>query len=444
MDTCNIESIRNLIKGDVLFRNSEGYKESVNSRWNIDGLNYPLIIVNPICDEDIKNSILFSKNHNLIFTVRAGGHSLKSDNVDGLLLDLKYYKNIKVDENNKILTVGGGCLLGDVDRESQKFKLVIPTGQASDTGLAGLCLGGGVGHLTRSFGLTSDNLISINLIDCDGNKKIASKNTNSDLFWACKMAGSNFGVVTELTFKVYDLDNILLGSFITGIENGKELLNKTCQFLKEEYLPRELSVSITIDFNTVVIYGIYNGPENQGKVVVEKLSSYLPKKDLTTNSIANIEFTKLQCAFDEYLPRNKCYYKRGFFISINPNEELIELITTEFSKHPTGTISAVFTHLGGALKDFNDSPFAFRDSKFLITILSIIPTPKDKPIILEWTNQLFSKLNKFKTADYSNVTDEILTLDHYHGYNIEKLRDIKLIYDPNNFFKSNKNIILNK
>ncbi|KAN0024116.1 hypothetical protein ACTFIV_008512 [Dictyostelium citrinum] len=428
------------IEGRVLRKGSEEYKQNINKRWNIDVVNTPLLIVYPKNIQDVVKAVNFSRECELDFAVIAGAHGFKSTCNDGLLLNISSMKNIQVDETTKTVVVETGCTLGDLDKETSKFGLAIPSGHVSHTGLGGLTLGGGIGHLSRSLGLTSDNLIGCTLVNYKGEIEKVNEQSNKELLYAIRGAGSNFGVITDFTFKLHPVKDVFLGTFVYPHATAKEPLTLLGEYASNKDVPNELSCAISITPEGVVVMAIYNGTEEQGKAYIEKIASFgVP----AVSKMSMIPYVQLQCLIDNKVPHGLKYYQRGPFIKNSLNAEMIEIILDAYNRHPTNSCAILLTHLGGKVRepvedDF--SSFAHRDSEYQIIFLSIIPSDENKSSIKQWTVDVHNKLMPYCFGDYSNTTDGTQPIEIIYGKHSNRLIQLKTKYDPLNFFKNNTNI----
>ncbi|KAM9966622.1 hypothetical protein ACTFIR_006842 [Dictyostelium discoideum] len=454
-----IEIFRKKIKGEVYERNSKEYESSLLDRWNLDPLtiNKPKLIVLVKDENDIINSIKFCKENNIEIAIKSGGHGFHS-NCKGLLLDLNLFKGLKYNDYEKTVTIEAGCRLGEMDKENQKHGYIIPSGIVSDTGVSGLTLGGGIGHLSRSYGLTCDSLLEAKLITCDGEIKIINKETDSQLLWALKGAGSNFGVVTELKFQLHKLNKIFVLKSLIGINENQSSLKKLCEFIKENQKINQFSVMIIINSKELIVYSIYNG--DYGNEFLNNMNGLVFNEPI--KEIIPEDYTILQQFCDKELPRSKRYYKRGIFIKGELEFELLDKMIQSFNNHPIKDgLSYTISQLGGVFNSNqiynNNSSFSFRKSLYHISVLTTLPInneyqqnlfnnnnciieDKVKIKVYDWTNKTLDLFSNLKIGDYSNINDSLLSTDNYYGENSKKLKELKLKYDPNNFFNNNPNI----
>ncbi|EGC36301.1 hypothetical protein DICPUDRAFT_32093 [Dictyostelium purpureum] len=428
------------IEGVVQRRGSEEYGASLLNRWNLDVQNTPILIVYPKNINDVVKAVNFSRGYGLDFAIKAGGHGTTSACKDGLLIDFSSMKKIVVDPDKRTATVEAGCLLGELDLETSRFGLQVPSGHVSHTGVAGLTLGGGLGHLSRSFGLTVDSLLQVTIVNYKGEVMTVNNETNSDLFFGIKGAGSNYGVVIEFIFQLHPVPNIFLGTFIYPLDGCKEVLVKLGEIDRDPQTPWELSCEISITSENIVILAIYNGKEEDGRPLVEEISKIGAP---IVSKMENIKYVDLQKLMNSKVPPGK-YYQRGPFLKHSLNSEAVDILLEAISDHPTKTGTLLLIHLGGAVTNHplkDTSSFPYRNAKYQLIIFSKIVSEDSRELIRQWTFNTHSKLsNKYCYGDYSNTTDGSQHISIIYDHCYDKLLDLKNKYDPTNFFHNNVNI----
>jgi FAD/FMN-containing dehydrogenase len=309
-----LATLRMTLRGQVLTPDDAGYAD-VRPAFNAMHPGSPALVVLPSGTADVIDAVNFAREHDMLVAVRGGGHSVAGlSSVDGgMLIDLALMRSVDVDPEARIVRVQGGALLGDLDRETQAFGLVAPGGVVSDTGIAGLALGGGEGWVRRKYGLSCDNLLSAQIVCADGQLRTASVDVNSDLFWAIRGGGGNFGIATSMTFQCHPLGPIVAftGVFYPVADAAEvwrgfrdwssaapDEVSALCactQLPAHEALPPEIH-----DTPFIVVGAVYAGDPDDGMKVMEPLRQLsTPLVDISQP----LPFTAVQAAFDPFFVR---------------------------------------------------------------------------------------------------------------------------------------------
>ncbi|HEV2069682.1 MAG TPA: FAD-binding oxidoreductase, partial [Acidimicrobiales bacterium] len=241
-----LEVLADRLAGELLRREEPGFAEAV-SIWNGMISKRPAVVVQPVSADDVCQAIHFARAHGVLLSVKGGGHNVAGTSLadGGLTIDMSRMRSVKVDPRRRLAWVGGGCLLGDVDRATQVHGLATVLGSNSETGVAGLTLGGGFGYLSRRFGLAVDNLEEVEIVTADGQVRRAAADENADLFWAVRGGGGNFGVVTRFTFRLHPVGPEITGGLMMWDgERADEVL--TLYRDVTESAPRELTVMLVV------------------------------------------------------------------------------------------------------------------------------------------------------------------------------------------------------
>ncbi len=237
-----VESFRAHFQGAVLLPGDADYDE-VRQIWNAMIDRRPALIARCTSPEDVVQAVRFAREHNLLASIRGGGHNIAGNAVcdDGLMIDLSLMKGIRVDAGARRVAVEPGCTLGDLDAATQAHGLATPTGINSTTGVAGLTLGGGFGWLSRKFGMTVDNLLSVDVVTADGRQVRASETENADLFWGVRGGGGNFGIITSFVFQLHPVGpDVLSGLIVFPFDQARAVLTQFGRFT--ETMPDDLNV----------------------------------------------------------------------------------------------------------------------------------------------------------------------------------------------------------
>jgi FAD/FMN-containing dehydrogenase len=424
--------------------------------WNGSIGRFPALIARCAEVADVIAAVRFAREADLAIAVRGGGHSFPGLSVcdGGIVIDLGPMKGIRVDPAARTVRAQAGVLLGELDRETQAFGLAVPAGIVTHTGLAGLTLGGGIGWLMRKYGLTIDQLLSVDLVTADGGFVKASQTENPDLFWGVRGGGGNFGIVTEFELRLNPLEPIVLaGPIYWAMEDSGELLRFYRDWIKDA--PDELTtivlhrkapplpyVPAELHGQRVVIVGCcYAGPIEKGKEVVRPMKEFgAPLLDLCTPK----PFVAHQAMLDPALPHGWWYYFRSCDVA-ELTDEVID-ITIEHALQIESPLTAFpIFQLGGAVARVgeDETAFAGRGAGHSYNIGGITATSDGFEEEREWARGLWSALEPHHTSVYVNFLmdeGEERIRDAYGDAKYERLKDLKRRYDPDNVFRLNQNI----
>jgi len=370
--------------------------------------------------------------------VRGGGHSYQGYSTcnGGLVIDLSSIRSVWVDPIARRVRADAGAWIGDVDRETQHYGLATPMGTASDTGIAGLTLGGGYGRLSRQFGLACDNLISADLITADGKSLRASATDNPDLFWALRGGGGNFGVVTSFEYQLHPVaTQVFAGELTYAPDRLKSVLEYLADYAARA--PRELSLGLAIMGDEPrdkypVLFFCFAG---DGRMAKETLQSLRTETKPREDNVRGWEYVTLQSTFDgPPLAPFAEYLKSAYVDRLTP--ALIEAIMAEHRSVGLGIC-------GGAIADVapSETALANRREILLLSIRAFWEDPADAEKKRAEIEQIWLRLQPFITGFYANLTcaDQNAMKGNF-GLNLPRLMQIKKQYDPHNFFRLNPNI----
>jgi FAD/FMN-containing dehydrogenase len=433
-----------------------GYDE-VRKIWNGQITRRPGLIARCSGTADVMAAVHFAREHDLLVSIRGGGHAVAGHALcdGGLMIDLAPMNGVRVDPFRRTARVQGGCLWSDVDHETQRFGLALTGGVVSHTGVAGLTLGGGIGHLMRKYGLTIDNLISCDVVTADGTFLVASEQENSELFWGLCGGGGNFGIVTSFNFRVHEVGpTVLAGMIIYSMEDGPEVLRFFQDFVAEApdevgilgnlrlapplpVIPKELHGKPIVAF--VVCYA---GDIEEGEQVIRPLRQFgRPVLDI----IASKPYIAHQKMLDPAFPHGRHYYWKSW--KLPPlSDEMIALIV-EHGSNITSKFSTVpLLTLGGAVARVAEAKTAYsgRDAAHNITIAAAWePDDPKSDRHIEWVRNFWSALEPHAAGVYVNFMADEPQQDVAVAYGQEKyarLVALKNRYDPTNFLRLNQNI----
>ncbi|HUE26080.1 MAG TPA: FAD-binding oxidoreductase [Solirubrobacteraceae bacterium] len=405
---------------------------------------------------DVAAAVGFARDHGLLLAVRGGGHNGGGLGTcdDGVVVDLSQLKQIEVDPQAGTVRVGGGCTWGEVDRATGEYGLATPSGIISTTGVGGLTLGGGLGHLTRKCGLTIDNLLEAELVLATGETVRASASENPDLFWAIRGGGGNFGVVTSFVFRLHEVGTIFGGPTFWPTEAGGEVLSAYREFIPDAR--RELNGFFA--YTTVPpgppfpeelhgreVSGVvwcYVGPEDEAREAMAPLLDAVPEPLM--HGVGAMPHAMLQGAFDGIYPPGHQWYWRADFVNEIP-DEAVELHQRFGTALPTPQSTMHLYPIDGAAHDPepSDTPWGYRDAQWGAVYAGVDPDPANAEKISRWTVDYFDALHPYSAGGaYVNMMmdegEDRVRASYRDNY--DRLARIKAKYDPDNLFRVNQNI----
>jgi FAD/FMN-containing dehydrogenase len=417
----------------------------------------PALIARAADPLDVAAVVSFAGAHDLLLAVRGGAHNGAGLGTvdDGIVLDLGGLKSIEVDPGNRTVRVGGGCTWGEVDAATGEYGLACPSGIISTTGVGGLTLGGGLGHLTRKCGLTIDNLLEADVVLASGESVRASATENPDLFWAIRGGGGNFGVVTSFLFRLHEVGTIVGGPTFWAIEDSAEVLRAYREFLPAA--PRELNGFFAFtsvppappfpeELHLRKVCGVvwcYNGPTEDAAEAMAPLLEATPEPVL--HGVGEMPLPALQGAFDPVYPAGDQWYWRADFVREIP-DAAVDLHAKFGAEMPTWQSTMHLYPLDGAVHDVgaSDTAWAYRDVNWGTVYAGVDNDPANAEKIKRWTVDYFEALHPYSAGGaYVNMMmDEGQErVRASYGPNYDRLSQVKATYDPRNLFRVNQNIV---
>ena len=450
-----IDSFSANLRGELLNAKHPKYGQA-RQVWNGMINKSPALIACCTGATDVVTAVTFARDHNLLLSVKGGGHNIAGSAVcdGGLTLDLSAMNGVLVDVKNRTVQVQSDALLGDIDHETQRFGLAVPTGINSTTGIAGLTLGGGYGWLSRAFGHTVDNILSADIVTANGEFLHLSEQENIDLFWAIRGGSGNFGVVTNFTFKLHSVGpTILSGPVIFPITQAKQVLQQYTRLARE--LPDQASCWFVIrqapafpfldeihHGETVLILAMsYVGDIEAGEKALAPLRALgQPLAD----AVGPCPYKGWQAAFDPLLAAGaRNYWKSSDFTDIS--EQVIDILLAASSNLPSNECEIFIAQLGGAASRVPSDAMAYphRSTAYTMNIHGRWQSPALDDEAIAWVRELFNQVEIFSTGSvYVNFVPEngeIRKIGPY-GANKARLEKIKGKVDPSNLFHTNINI----
>lgn len=451
----SIENLKDDVKGKVVLSGDSGYDET-RRIWNAMIDRRPAVIVQCAAAADVPPAISFARGHGLEISIRGAGHNIAGNAVceNGVMIDFSKMRTVRVDAGKRLAQVEPGATLNDVDRATQDHGLATPLGINSTTGIAGLTLGGGFGWLTRKYGMTIDNLVSVDLVMADGAPVRASDRENPDLFWAVRGGGGNFGVVTGFEFKLHPVGpEVYSGLLVFPFSQARQVIEKYREFVKTA--PEELNVWVVLrkapplPFLPASVHGkeivalavFYAGSASDGRKLVEPLHRF---GDTHGEHIGLQPYTQWQQAFDPLLtPGARNYWKSHNFTEIR--DGALDAVLRYAGRLPTPQCEIFIGLIAGAANRIPAEATAYgqRGTKLVLNVHGRWDDAADDARCIAWARDFFKASAPYASAGaYVNFmtedeTDRIATA---YGPSYARLVQIKRRYDPENIFHMNQNI----
>ena len=442
-----VDDFRAGLRGQLLLPGAAGYDDArkiYNGMFN----RRPAMIARCLGAADVVRSVQFARAQGLLVAIRGGGHSLSGQSVcdGGLMIDLATMRGVRVDPARSLARAFGGALLGDLDRESLAFGLVTTTGTVSHTGAGGLTLGGGFGRLARRYGLTCDQLSSVDIVTADGRLLEASESENADLFWAVRGGGGNFGVVTSFEYRLHPFDGWATGGHLVfPFEQARPVLRGFAELFEKApdglWIEPVLSVAPGGARTLLLDVCCSDAPE----AAEAELAPYRRLGKLLQDEVKRVRYTQLQTKDDARARIGGRYYtKSGFVQTLEDGliDAAIEMIASAAVPRARIAMSAK----GGAVARVAPDATAFWHRKALFSV--ILQTSNDDPAEdagnIKWVKSQWPALDAFTKGFYSNTNvSEMPTerVSEAYGGNYERLTALKTRYDPTNLFHLNANIL---
>lgn len=449
-----LADLRSAMVGDVVTPEHEGYEE-LRKVWNGDIDKRPAVMALCTSVDDVKAALDFAQRTDLQIAVRGGSHSYPGhSSVDGgLVIDLRRMNKVTVDPERRRVTVQGGAVWADVDPVCQEHGLAVTGGHVTHTGVGGLTLGGGLGHLMRKYGLSSDNLLSAQIVTVDGRVLRAAPDENEDLFWGIRGGGGNFGIATEFEFQLHPLGTTVWGGFLIYTpDKGRALMRAY----------RDVTTDMPDDVNTIFIYlhcpplpfipeqlhfqpvylvVVIATDQAAGEKAVAPLAAVGPDAQM----IDTLPYLMVQSLFDEpNKPGTKLYLKSDYFDGYS--DEVIDIFERRVAEMPPGFSALINLQLGGALGRVPEGATAFggRKAGFLCMPTGVWEDDAQKPAVVAWSRSVIADIEPFNTnGTYINLADienDERLAKSYGAETYGRLRALKAKYDPQNKLRLNQNI----
>jgi FAD/FMN-containing dehydrogenase len=457
LDKILIDSLQERFQGEIIRPSDAGYDEA-RAIWNAMIDKYPALIVRSTSSDDVIEAVNFARDNNLLLSVRGSGHNVAGNAVcDGcLMIDLSLMKDIHVDPESGTASAQPGVVFGEMDQATQPYGLAAPGGIVSETGIAGLTLGGGFGWLTRKYGFTCDNLISAEIVTANGELLTASASENPDLFWGIRGGGGNFGIVTSFEYQLQPVGpEVLAGMAIYPLDAAGDVLRFFRDFTASTpdelgalavfllappapFLPQELHGKPVL-----AIIVCYVGDVEEGERVVQPLRDFGPP---VFDGIMPKPFAAHNSSLDAGQPTGMHYYWKSEYATEIADDAIETLVAYAANMTSPYSRLAVF-QLGGAIQRYDEQAMAVshRNAEYIFAINTGWADLQDTEEQIQWTRDLWTAIRPFSSGGvYVNFLSDDDGEDRvraaYGASKFERLVQLKTKYDPQNLFQMNKNI----
>lgn len=457
VSSSDLDAFGAALDGSVVLPDTEGYAAATHI-WNGMITRRPALAVRAAGTPDVVRTVNFARERGLELAIRGGGHNIAglalSDG--GITLDLSLLRSVEVDRDARLARVGPGCTLGDVDRATQQHGLATTLGFVSETGVAGLTLGGGFGYLTRRYGWTVDDLDSVEIVVAGGTVHRASRDENADLFWALRGGGGNFGVVTEFVFRLHEVGPEITGGLIAWPASQAESVLALFRRITES-APRELTLAVLrrnappapwlpTSAHGRPMVGVVvchtGSPEEAAHDLAPLRSFGDPWADLVTRK----EYAAQQSMLDATQPKGMAYYWKSEFLP-HLGDDVLATYHRQFERLEAPANQIVLFHIGGRLNELpeDDGAMGNRSARYACVIAAMNPVGAPiGPSNVEWVRSAWTALKPHGTGgNYVNFQTDDEPADRVaesYGGNLARLAEVKARFDPDNLFRVNRNI----
>lgn len=455
MPASSVEALKRTIRGELVEPGDSAFNEA-RKVYNAMIDKKPRAILRCANTADVVAAVNFARENDVLLAVRGGGHNAGGLGIadDALVLDLRRLNAVSVEETTRIVQVGGGAVWGEVDRATQEFGLAVPSGIISTTGVGGLTLGGGLGHLTRHFGLTIDNLIQAEVVLASGESVRANESENADLFWALRGGGGNFGVVTKFTFRAHPVRTVYGGPMFYELSDAAEMLTWYRDFILAA--PDELGGFFSFhtippgppfpeDQHLKKMCGIVWCHSGEIEPAEKMFASIRAFKKPVIDLCGPLPYPALQTMFDGLYPPGLQWYWKAAFVrelsaaAIAEHVRFAEQLPSVPSTMHLYPVNGVAGRVPKTATAWN-----FRDANWTQVIVGVDPDPTNNSKTIEWARNYFDALHPHSAgAGYINMmmADEgAERVQATYGENYARLVEAKEKYDPRNLFRVNQNI----
>jgi FAD/FMN-containing dehydrogenase len=450
----SINELKAALRGRVIQAGDPDY-EDARKVYNAMIDKRPRLIARCVDITDVISSVNFARQNRLLLSIRGGGHNAGGLGIcdDGLVIDLAPIKYTRIDPKAGTVTVGGGCTWGDVDHATHAFGFAVPSGIISTTGVGGLTLGGGIGHLTRKCGLTIDNLLSADVVLADGRFVRANADENADLFWALRGGGGNFGVVIAFTFKLHKIDMIYGGPILYELNEAADVMKWYREFIIKA--PDDLNGFFA--FMTVPPAPLFpehlhlkkmcgivwacTAPKEKAEEMFKPIRAF---KKPALDFVGPLPQPALQSMFDALYPPGLQWYWRADFVNELSDKAIAEHVRFGEALPSMHSTMHLYPINGAASRvGKHGTAWNYRDANWAQVMVGVDPDPANNEKTISWAKSYFDALHPYSAGGaYVNfMMDEGEDrVKATYGDNYDRLVAIKTKYDPENLFRVNQNI----
>jgi len=451
-----LDGLRMRLRGPLFLPGEAGHEES-RSVWNAMIDRKPAVVARCRGVADVITCVQFARDNDMLLSIKGGGHNIAGlAAADGaLMLDMSLMRGVWVDSHGKVAHAQAGCLLGDVDRETQVHGLASVLGFVSATGIAGLTLGGGFGYLTRRWGWTSDNVVGMDVVTANARLVRASSDENADLFWGLRGGGGNFGVVTGIDYALYPVGPEVVGGVVAWPASEAPKVLELYRTLAEKAPPELTLVALMRpappapwlpkDWHgkpIIALLACCSGRPEDGEKLVAPIKSFgKPIGDV----LVRRPYAQMQSLLDATQPKGRRYYWKSEYLSrIEPAlcEKAMAHAATIRSPHS----AVILFQIGGALNQLEEghSPVGNRDARYVLNITSAWEKADEDRANIEWTRKAWEDMKRFSTGGtYVNFLTEDESAERIAtalGKGLGRLAEVKAKWDSGNMFRTNRNV----
>ncbi len=433
--------------------------EDATRIWNglID--KRPALVIQPENVDEVVLAVTLARDNHLLFSIKGGGHNISGLGLadGGVTLDMSRMREVRVDPDNRLVHVGAGCLLGDVDRATQELGLATTLGFVSETGVAGLTLGGGFGYLSRRFGFTVDDLVEVEIVTADGRLRRASRELEPDLFWAIRGGGGNFGVITDFSYRLHEVGPGITAGLIAwpAEDHAEDVLGMYRDLTASA--PREMTLVATMRLAPPAPFI----PETwHGKPIVAMIACHSGDPEDAEQDLAPIKgfgkpiadlivpktYVEQQSMLNATQPKGANYYWKTEFIP-ELSDGYLESVRANAAEIESPMSQVITFHIAGAVNDHaeDDGAVGNRDAAFVVGAAGAWPTADPNGESYQaWVRDSWERFKPFSTGgnyiNFQTVDDDVTRIEDSYRGNYERLRRIKAEYDPDNLFRVNRNL----